>query len=307
MFKNIDIKELITLTVQKKNKMKILIILLFAFNINFITSNLQCSSSIYSKVINKNRAEDFIDIQFLPISSVNGITFNAFLSINVSDSYLQENVQKLDFQLTYSDNGTEIFQNCNYDIPTDKNVSRILPFENLKFFTKYAVTVGYTLKSGESFVNKANTTFETCFGTPEPPTSLMISGRSLCAVAIQWKAPSVINAPRVCYYTINLRPNGTGQVNFNVTQTTYIQILQPNTAYNFSIQAVNDISCYSSENSNCSTRSSGSQSAFISYTIPSGTGCSTTTTTSPTSAAFTLNLNLILLFVLFLLYIINQF
>jgi hypothetical protein len=281
--------------------MKILIILLLAFNIDFITSNIQCSSSINSKVINTNRAEDLIDIQFSSLSSVNGITFIAFLLINVNDSYLQENVQKLDFQLTYSDNGTQIVQNCSYDIPTDKNVSRILPFENLKFFTKYAVTVGYTLKSGESFVNKANTTFETCFGTPEPPTNLMISSQSLCDVEIQWKAPSVINAPRVCYYAVSMRSSGSSQV--NVEQTSYNKTLQPNTVYNFSIQAVNDISCYSSENSKCSNRSSGSQSAFISYT------CSVTTQSPPstTSAAFTLNLNLILLFVLFLLNIINQF
>jgi hypothetical protein len=129
----------------------------------------------------------------------------------------------------------------------------------------------------------------------------MISSQSLCDVEIQWKAPSVINAPRVCYYAVNMRSSGSSQV--NVEQTSYNKTLQPNTVYNFSIQAVNDISCYSSENSNCSTRSSGSQSAFISYT------CSVTTQPpqSTTSAAFTLNLNLILLFVLFLLNIINQF
>jgi hypothetical protein len=288
--------------------MKILIILLLAFNIDFITSNIQCSSSINSKVINKNRAEDLIDIQFSSLSSVNGITFNAILLINVSDSYLQQNVKQLDFQLTYSDNGNEIVQNCHYDIPSDGSVLRILPFEYLKFFTKYAITVGYTLKSGESFTNKANTTFETCFGTPETPTNLMISSQSLCAVEIQWKAPTVINAPKVCYYAISMRLNGS-QVNFNVEQTSYIQILQPNINYTFFIQAVNNRSCYSNESSNCSTSSSGSQSAFISYTLPSGTSCSGTTQPPPstTSAAFTFNLNLILLIVLFLLYIINQF
>jgi hypothetical protein len=277
-------------------------------NITLIASNVICSQSkVYSNILNEltkdvilNNA-DILEIQFSPLSSVNGITFHAILVTN--DSYLQENVQTLDFQLTYSDNGNQIVQNCSYDIPSDGSVLPILPFENLKFFTKYAITVGYTLKSGESFENKANTIFETCFGTPEAPTNLMISSQSLCDVEIQWKAPSVINAPRVCYYAVSMRPSGSNQVNFTVTQTSYIQILQPNTAYNFFIQAVNNGSCYSSENSKCSNRSSGSQSAFISYT------CSVTTQSPPstTSAAFTLNLNLILLFVLFLLNIINQF
>jgi hypothetical protein len=279
-------------------------------NITLIASNVICSQSkVYSNILKELTKdvtlnnEDILEIQFSPLSSVNGITFNAILLINENDSYLQENVQKLDFQLTYSDNRTQIVQNCHYDIPTDGSVLRALQFENLKLFTKYAITVGYTLKSGESFVDKANSTFETCFGTPEAPTNLMISSQSDCAVVIQWNAPLVINAPKVCYYVVNMRPSGSSQVNENVELTSYSQILQPNTAYNFSIQAVNNGSCYSSENSKCLTLSSGSQSAFISYT------CSVTTQPpqSTTSAAFTLNLNLILLFVLFLLNIINQF
>ena len=73
--------------------MKILILLLIAFNIHSITSNVVCGSSRHSNVLNVNRADDVIDIQFSPFSPVDGIRFTAILQINVNDSYLQENVK----------------------------------------------------------------------------------------------------------------------------------------------------------------------------------------------------------------------
>ena len=151
----------------QKLKMKFfLLLLIITINIHFITSNIICRSPAYSKK-NTNRVDDEIDIQFSsPLSPVNGITFNAVLNINVTNSYLQENVKSLDFELLYRDNGTQKSQLCNYDIPPTGNVSRVLPINDLIFFTQYEIFVGYTLKSGDSFERKANTTFETCFGQP---------------------------------------------------------------------------------------------------------------------------------------------
>ena len=160
----------------QKLKMKFfLLLLIITINIHFITSNIICRSPAYSKK-NTNRVDDEIDIQFSSqLSTVNGITFNAVLNINVTNavlnitetnSYLQENVKSLDFELLYRDNGTQKSQLCNYDIPPTGNVSHVLPINDLIFFTQYEIFVGYTLKSGDSFERKANTTFETCFGQP---------------------------------------------------------------------------------------------------------------------------------------------
>ena len=286
--------------------MKILILFLIAFNIHSITSNVVCGSSRHSNVLNVNRADDVIDIQFSPFSPVDGIRFTAILQINVNDSYLQENVKSLDFELKYSDNGTENIQNCYYDIPASGVVSKTFPFERLNYFTNYAINVGYTLKSGDSFENKANTTFETCFGSPDAPTDLMISYLSDCVVSIQWKAPVVINSPKVCYYDINMRQFSSRHQRFILNETTFIQVMEPNINYTFYIQSVNNASCYISENPKCSaSRPSGSQSSSISYTLPSDAVCSDTTT--PVSSAFTSNFNTILQVFLFLTFILNQF
>ena len=129
---------------------------------------------------------------------------------------------------------------------------------------------------------------------------MLISDRSNCVVEIQWKAPVIVNAPKVCFYAVNMRYNGSTRVNFNVSQTSFIEVLQPNIKYEFYIQSINNQSCYSNEYPKCPTNLAfGSTSAFANYTMPST--CSTTTTsTKPTNKALKNYLNITLKFIIFI-------
>ena len=137
-----------------------------------ISSNIICDSpknEIKSLTLanGSNDPDDTIDIKFIPlVTHVKEITFTAGLEINANNSVIQELVKTFDFKLIYRVNNEEKSQLCRYNIPTTGNVSRVLPFLDLIFFTDYTIEVGYTLKSNKSFEKKDTFVFTTCFGEP---------------------------------------------------------------------------------------------------------------------------------------------
>ena len=267
-----------------------LLLLLTFLNLNFIASNLICDAPTNARsfVPFRNDPDDIIDLKFaLSGNQVNEISFIGIISFNATDSLLQMNVKTLDFELNYIENRVNKVIFCRYDIPASGVVKRVFEFSNLNYLSEYTLFVGYTLKSGKSFRKKDSKMFTTCFGIADAPSNLKYTTSNNCSILIEWTAPSVINAPRVCFYEVKYSDGISSAVVQNVDVTSFKFTGKPNARYNFYIQSINTQKCYTSHSVSQSCKQVASMSATLTFTT--STSCKSSNSNSGRSINYNLS------------------
>lgn len=271
--------------------MNFLIFALIFINLNFIHSNLLCdNSNVVGNFKNgevvtindNNNPKDYLDIKFrsVLVDETNlaifiNVVYKSSASIDSLpsfESFIKQNVTEVNFKLKSQNS----IYNCKY-VTFNQSLGISYQIQNLQPLQTYTIDVGYTYFDQSTdrylyFTQKDSYTVATCFSSPSKPYDLTTQVEKNCDIKLQWKAPTTINAPSLCYYILNIR-NSTGRVlNQTVYEPSYLfKNVKLDSSYTISIDAINDVSCYNNNDpssKNCTRKTLGSGDYTISFQTP---------------------------------------
>lgn len=178
---------------------------------------------------------------------------------------------------------------------------------NLKPLNTFNISIGFKLKNLNNIISKQNLTLSNCFGDPSQPENLNINTNDNM-LTLNWKQPSKINAPYLCYYLITRQFSGQSKKEEFKTNQTRFSFTDLSRDFEVKISAYNDVDCYKNnypETEYCTEiYNNKTSSSTISYFYKANQNTSTkpSNTASYFSITFVVYYNLILL-IIFLFYL----
>lgn len=164
-----------------------------------------------------------------------------------NEEYVKNCVDKIQLQISQS----QRTRTQEFDLPTNLNLNAMLfRLTGLKPVTEYSVTVSYIQTSPNNKpVEGYKQNVNTCFDNPTAPRNVKLEYNKDGSGKLRWEAPEQLNSPRLCYYAITKRKNGSvvSQEIIRVEPDVLSQVISKEEIESsgfIQVNAVNDISCY---------------------------------------------------------------